>query len=89
MALYLNCVYFDDGESSWFRERWLSTGRKLDMGKSCVRFRALGDVPLEVVGEAIARVPVTTTSPPTSTPGRDRRPIPESTRAVCLTPGAE
>jgi hypothetical protein len=31
---------------------------KLDMGKSCVRFKKLEDVPLEVVGQTIARVPV-------------------------------
>ena len=31
------------------------TGKRLDMGKSCVRFRKLDDVPLDVMGEAIAR----------------------------------
>ncbi len=27
------------------------------MGKSCVRFKKLDDVPLKVIGEAIRRVP--------------------------------
>ena len=27
------------------------------MGKSCIRFKKLDDVPLEVIGEAIRRVP--------------------------------
>jgi hypothetical protein len=58
MALYLMCVYGDDGEAARFRERWASTGKRLDMGKSCVRFRRLEDVPLDVVGEAIARTSV-------------------------------
>jgi hypothetical protein len=53
MALYLMGVYGED--DVWFRERWATTGKKLDMGKSCVRFRRLEDLPLEVVGEAIAR----------------------------------
>ena len=56
MALYMMGVYGSD--DAWFRERWEATGHKLDMGKSCVRFRALGDVPLDVIGEAIARVSV-------------------------------
>jgi hypothetical protein len=56
MALYLMGVYGDD--DAWFRERWQTTGKKLDMGKSCVRFRRLEDVALEVVGEAIARTSV-------------------------------
>jgi hypothetical protein len=57
LALYLGC-YGDPGEAKWLRERWTATGRKLDMGKSCIRFRRLDDVPLDVVGEAIARTSV-------------------------------
>lgn len=49
--------YFDEAEDKWFRAAWIRTGRKLDMGKCCVRFRKLEDVPLEVIGEAIKRVP--------------------------------
>jgi len=56
MSLYLMGV--DAERDAWFREHWAATGKKLDMGKSCVRFRRLEDVPLEVVGEAIARTPV-------------------------------
>ena len=55
MALYLMGIYGDSAEDSWFRTRWESAGKRLDMGKSCVRFRRLEDVPLDVVGEAIAR----------------------------------
>ena len=56
MSLYLTGVY--GGDDAWFRERWLATGRKLDMGKSCVRFRRLEDVALDIVGEAIERTSV-------------------------------
>ena len=55
VALYLNNVYGDPGLESWFRDRWVETGKKLDMGKSCVRFHRLEDVPLEVIAETIAR----------------------------------
>lgn len=61
MGLYCGCVEPGTGETaeaSWFREAWRATGKRLDMGKSCVRFRRVEDVPLEVVGEAIRRVPV-------------------------------
>jgi hypothetical protein len=54
MALYLNGVY-SDAEAD-FRARYEATGKKLDMGKSCVRFTALDQLPLEVVAEEVARV---------------------------------
>ena len=56
LALYLMGVYGDEGTATWFRERWAGTGKRLDMGKSCVRFRRLDDLPLELVGEVIGRV---------------------------------
>jgi hypothetical protein len=58
MSLYLNGVYGDPATERWFRERWAQTGKKLDMGKSCVRFKRLDDLPLDLIAETIARVPV-------------------------------
>lgn len=58
MALYLMCVYGDADLSRWFVEEYRKTGKKLDMGKSCVRFKKLEDLPLELVGRTVARVPV-------------------------------
>ena len=58
LSLYLNSVYGDPDAERWFRERWATTGKMLDMGKSCVRFRRVEDLPLEVIGEAIARTSV-------------------------------
>ena len=55
MSLYLMGIYANEDDSWWFREQWTLSGKRLDMGKSCVRFRKLDDVPLDVVGEAIAR----------------------------------
>jgi hypothetical protein len=55
IALYLNNVYGDRELEAWFRDRWAQTGKELDMGKSCVRFRRLEDIPLDVIGETIAR----------------------------------
>jgi hypothetical protein len=58
MAVYLMCIYGSPKDEEWFRKEWAKTGKKLDMGKSCVRFRKLEDLPLDVIGKAVARVPV-------------------------------
>lgn len=58
MALYLTSVYADADQLERFRQRYLDTGKRLDMGKSCVRFRTLDDLPLEVVGDMIAAITV-------------------------------
>lgn len=59
MSLYLMSVYTGSEEERWFREAWARSGKKLDMGKCCVRFKKLEGLDLEVVGEAIRRVPAT------------------------------
>ena len=41
----------------WFQEAWAKTGKKLDMGESCVRFKKVEDLALDVIAEAIRRVP--------------------------------
>ncbi len=57
ISVYLMCIYGSPEHEAWFRRAWAKTGKKLDMGKSCVRFKKLEDLALEVIGEAIARVP--------------------------------
>lgn len=56
MAVYLNTIYTDGEVSKWFRDEYKATGKKLDVGKSCVRFRKLEDLPLELIGKVIAMV---------------------------------
>ena len=58
MSLYLTNVYADEAVEQWFRERYRAADKKLDMGKSCVRFRKLDDLPLALVGEVVARTPI-------------------------------
>lgn len=57
-AVYLSGIYQDDGKRDAFLEAYKATGKRLDVGKSCVRFRKLDDVPFDVIGDAIAAVPV-------------------------------
>jgi hypothetical protein len=58
MSLYLMCIYGDTAHREWFETAWKKTGKKLDMGKSCIRFRKVEDVPLDLITQAVARVPV-------------------------------
>ena len=58
MAFYGFCIYIDEVLKDRFVEDWEKTGKKLDMGKSCVRFKKLEDVPLKVIGDAVKRVPM-------------------------------
>ncbi len=53
-GLYLMCVYGDNKKSAKLRAAFAKSGKKLDMGKSCIRFRHLEDLPLDIVGEMIA-----------------------------------
>ena len=57
-SLYLMGVYGDPEMENWFVRRYRESKKRLDMGKSCVRFRTLDDLPLDLVGEAIARTSV-------------------------------
>ena len=58
MSLYLMSVYSNKETEQWFLERYRASGEKLDIGKSCVRFRRLEDLPLDLVGKVIARTSV-------------------------------
>ena len=56
MSVYLGCYDHPENER-WFREAWAKTGKKLDMGKSCIRFKKLEDLALNVIGELVQRMP--------------------------------
>ena len=58
MAVYLSGIYSDDEARERFEEAYRATGKRYDVGKSCVRFKKLDDLPLEVIGDAIAKRPV-------------------------------
>lgn len=58
MALYTMSVYGHMPTLEWFQKAWAKSGKKLDMGKSCIRFKKLDDLPLDVIAELFRRVPV-------------------------------
>jgi len=55
-ALYLMSAYAGEQENA-VREAFAAAGKKLDMGKSCIRFKKLDDLPLEALGRIIAATP--------------------------------
>lgn len=56
ISLYLSAIYVDPEVSEQFEEAWRATGRPLDRGKSCVRFRTFADVPADVVASTVAAI---------------------------------
>jgi len=53
MAVYLTGIYLDEGTYQEFEKKYKKTGKRYDVGKSCVRFRKLDDLPLPLIGESI------------------------------------
>jgi hypothetical protein len=58
MALYLMCAYARPEVDAMLREGFRAAGKRLDMGKSCIRFRRLEDLPLDVIARAVASTPL-------------------------------
>jgi hypothetical protein len=58
VSVHLMNIYGDAETERWFVDSYRATGKRLDMGKSCVRFRRLEDLPLDLIGEAVGRTPV-------------------------------
>jgi len=56
MAVYLTSIYMSDDSRKNFEKAYKATGKRLDTGKSCVRFRKLDDLPLPLIGETIASI---------------------------------
>lgn len=57
MAVYLTGIYMSDDSRADFEAAYRATGKRFDVGKSCVRFRKLEDLPLDLIGESIAAMP--------------------------------
>jgi hypothetical protein len=57
-ALYLNGVYASEERTGRLKAQWVAAGRKLDMGKTCLRFKRAEDVAEDVLAETIRSIPV-------------------------------
>ncbi|MBI5020831.1 MAG: DUF1801 domain-containing protein [Ignavibacteriales bacterium] len=57
IALYHMALYADKKLLDWFRKGY-PKDPKLDMGKSCVRFKKIENIPLELIGKLVKKVSV-------------------------------
>jgi hypothetical protein len=58
MALHMICFYGQPALREWFIAQYGKSGRKLDMGQGCLRFKTLPELALDVVESTLARLPV-------------------------------
>jgi len=59
VALYHSGVYADPKLYKWFVAEYPKhADRKLDMGKSCVRFKKMDDIPYDLIGELVSKITV-------------------------------
>lgn len=55
-SLYLNCIYCSAERSEMMRDGFAKAGKKLDMGKSCIRFRQADDLALDAIADVIGSI---------------------------------
>ena len=58
MSLYMMSIYGELGDPQDFQAAWAKTGKKLDMGKSCIRFKKVEDLALDVIADAVRATPI-------------------------------
>lgn len=59
VALYHSGVYADPKLYKWFTNEYPKhSDRKLDMGKSCIRFKKMDDIPYDLIGELVSKITV-------------------------------
>ncbi len=57
ISIYHMCVYGDKDLHDWFVSEYNKQSKvKLDMGKSCIRFKKPEQVPLKLIGELASKV---------------------------------
>lgn len=55
-SIYLMAAYGDAKTRKWLEDQFKKSGRKLNMGKACVRFKTPDDLPLDAIAAVIAKV---------------------------------
>ncbi len=52
-------LYFDENLVNWFASEYENHSKtKLDMGKGCVRFKKINDIPLDLIGQLVSKISV-------------------------------
>jgi uncharacterized protein YdhG (YjbR/CyaY superfamily) len=58
VSLYLMGIYGNPEAEAWLKKAFVEAGKRLDMGKSCLRFKKAVDVPQDIIAKAVALLPV-------------------------------
>lgn len=58
LSLHLMSIYGDAGQAQRLKTGFQAAGKKLDMGKACIHFKAAEDLPLDVIAEVVASMPL-------------------------------
>jgi uncharacterized protein YdhG (YjbR/CyaY superfamily) len=58
MSLYLTAIYINDETSHAFEQAYRATGKRYNVGKSCVRFKKIEDLPLDLIATSIASLSI-------------------------------
>ncbi|MGE5802626.1 MAG: DUF1801 domain-containing protein [Gemmatimonadota bacterium] len=58
LSLHLMSIYGDAAQAQRLKDGFRSAGKKLDMGKACIHFQHADDLPPEVIGVAVASMPL-------------------------------
>jgi len=53
-ALYMMNVYQDEELQEWLEEQFREANKKMDMGRSCLRFNTVNDLPLEAIKKVVS-----------------------------------
>ena len=57
VAVYHSGIYADEKLLNWFTSEYPKHAkRKLDMGKSCIRFKKMDDIPYDLIAELSAKI---------------------------------
>lgn len=57
IALYHMGIYAMPGLLDWFQKQWKNhSQKKLDIGKSCIRFKKPEDIPVSLIGDLVSKV---------------------------------
>lgn len=55
LSLYLTNIYMDERLGEWFEQKLKESGKKLSMGKSCIRFKKIEDLPIDLIEKTLAK----------------------------------
>jgi hypothetical protein len=56
ISLYLMCIYQEPSLMETLKDEFKKIGKKPNMGKSCIRFKSVDDVPIDAIGKIIKKI---------------------------------